>query len=162
MPTNRFVESSFWNFDSLFVPQQHPAREMQDTFYLKGESSSSSSFLEATADFAPLQTPSPRTASPKTTMSASRPSTRPEATAQPGTATPSRRRRPRASFSAPTRPPSRPPCFTRLRTSPEASSPPSSSVSTESSGTRPSMRLIWPSSTRSRELSPTGTSRLRT
>lgn len=37
MPTNRFVESSFWNFDSLFVPQQHPAREMQDTFYVKGE-----------------------------------------------------------------------------------------------------------------------------
>ncbi|CEQ38798.1 SPOSA6832_00250, partial [Sporobolomyces salmonicolor] len=36
MPTNRFVESSFWCFDSLFVPQQHPAREMQDTFYLKG------------------------------------------------------------------------------------------------------------------------------
>ncbi|KAK4706111.1 phenylalanyl-tRNA synthetase alpha chain, partial [Phenoliferia sp. Uapishka_3] len=35
MPTNRFVESSFWNFDALFVPQQHPAREMQDTFYLK-------------------------------------------------------------------------------------------------------------------------------
>ena len=39
MPTNRFVESSFWNFDSLFVPQQHPAREMQDTFYVKGEHS---------------------------------------------------------------------------------------------------------------------------
>ncbi|MFQ5975863.1 MAG: phenylalanine--tRNA ligase subunit alpha [Candidatus Hydrothermarchaeales archaeon] len=29
------VESSFWNFDALFVPQDHPAREMQDTFYLK-------------------------------------------------------------------------------------------------------------------------------
>ncbi len=28
------VESSFWNFDALFVPQDHPAREMQDTFYL--------------------------------------------------------------------------------------------------------------------------------
>ncbi|KAL7419069.1 Phenylalanyl-tRNA synthetase, beta subunit, cytoplasmic [Cryptotrichosporon argae] len=35
MPTNRFVESAFWNFDAMFVPQQHPAREMQDTFYLK-------------------------------------------------------------------------------------------------------------------------------
>ncbi|KAI5793094.1 tRNA synthetases class II core domain (F)-domain-containing protein [Geopyxis carbonaria] len=33
MPTNRFVESGFWNFDSLFVPQQHPARDLQDTFY---------------------------------------------------------------------------------------------------------------------------------
>ncbi|MEE8357966.1 MAG: phenylalanine--tRNA ligase subunit alpha [Candidatus Hydrothermarchaeales archaeon] len=29
------VESSFWNFDALFVPQDHPAREMQDTFYLE-------------------------------------------------------------------------------------------------------------------------------
>ncbi|MEK6977297.1 MAG: phenylalanine--tRNA ligase subunit alpha [Candidatus Hydrothermarchaeota archaeon] len=28
------VESGFWNFDALFVPQDHPAREMQDTFYL--------------------------------------------------------------------------------------------------------------------------------
>ena len=35
MPTNRFVESSFWCFDTLYVPQQHPAREMQDTFYIK-------------------------------------------------------------------------------------------------------------------------------
>ena len=26
MPTNNFVESSFWNFDALFQPQQHPAR----------------------------------------------------------------------------------------------------------------------------------------
>ncbi|KAI9503692.1 Phenylalanyl-tRNA synthetase, beta subunit, cytoplasmic [Coemansia spiralis] len=34
MPTNDFVESSFWNFDALFVPQQHPARELQDTFFL--------------------------------------------------------------------------------------------------------------------------------
>ncbi|NQE46859.1 Phenylalanine--tRNA ligase alpha subunit [ANME-1 cluster archaeon GoMg2] len=28
------VQSAFWNFDALFVPQDHPAREMQDTFYL--------------------------------------------------------------------------------------------------------------------------------
>ncbi|MBN2110309.1 MAG: phenylalanine--tRNA ligase subunit alpha [Methanosarcinaceae archaeon] len=28
------VQSSFWNFDSLFQPQDHPAREMQDTFHL--------------------------------------------------------------------------------------------------------------------------------
>ncbi len=28
------VEMAFWNFDALFVPQDHPAREMQDTFYL--------------------------------------------------------------------------------------------------------------------------------
>jgi phenylalanyl-tRNA synthetase alpha chain len=29
------VQQSFWNFDALFQPQDHPAREMQDTFYLK-------------------------------------------------------------------------------------------------------------------------------
>lgn len=31
------VQSSFWNFDALFQPQDHPAREMQDTFYLNEE-----------------------------------------------------------------------------------------------------------------------------
>ncbi|KAJ2725547.1 Phenylalanyl-tRNA synthetase, beta subunit, cytoplasmic [Coemansia sp. Benny D115] len=35
MPTNNFVDSSFWNFDALFVPQQHSARDLQDTFYIK-------------------------------------------------------------------------------------------------------------------------------
>jgi phenylalanyl-tRNA synthetase alpha chain len=34
MPTNSFVESSFWNFDALFQPQQHPARDAHDTFFL--------------------------------------------------------------------------------------------------------------------------------
>nr|WCZ58720.1 phenylalanine-tRNA ligase alpha subunit [Seculamonas ecuadoriensis] len=34
MPTNRFVESGFWNFDALFQPQQHPARDLHDTFYV--------------------------------------------------------------------------------------------------------------------------------
>ncbi|MBN2156085.1 MAG: phenylalanine--tRNA ligase subunit alpha [Candidatus Lokiarchaeota archaeon] len=29
------VESAFYNFDALFQPQDHPAREMHDTFYLK-------------------------------------------------------------------------------------------------------------------------------
>ncbi|WP_456472306.1 phenylalanine--tRNA ligase subunit alpha [Methanocaldococcus sp.] len=29
------VETEFWNFDTLFEPQDHPAREMQDTFFLK-------------------------------------------------------------------------------------------------------------------------------
>ncbi|KAF2305920.1 hypothetical protein GH714_008872 [Hevea brasiliensis] len=35
MPTNRYVESSFWNFDALFQPQQHPARDSHDTFFLQ-------------------------------------------------------------------------------------------------------------------------------
>ncbi len=29
------VQQSFWNFDALYQPQDHPAREMQDTFYLR-------------------------------------------------------------------------------------------------------------------------------
>ncbi len=32
--TGYIVESAFWNFDALFTPQDHPAREVQDTFYL--------------------------------------------------------------------------------------------------------------------------------
>jgi len=30
------ADTSFWIFDALFTPQDHPAREMQDTFFLKG------------------------------------------------------------------------------------------------------------------------------
>src|SRR5213592_444935 len=29
-----FVQSAFWNFDALFQPQDHPARDQLDTFYL--------------------------------------------------------------------------------------------------------------------------------
>ena len=29
------VDTSFWVFDALFTPQDHPAREMQDTFFIK-------------------------------------------------------------------------------------------------------------------------------
>uniref|UniRef100_A0A2K6QVM4 Phenylalanine--tRNA ligase alpha subunit n=2 Tax=Cercopithecidae TaxID=9527 RepID=A0A2K6QVM4_RHIRO len=35
MPTYNFIESSFWNFDALFQPQQHPARDQHDTFFLR-------------------------------------------------------------------------------------------------------------------------------
>jgi phenylalanyl-tRNA synthetase alpha subunit len=28
------ARTAFWNLDALFIPQDHPAREMQDTFYL--------------------------------------------------------------------------------------------------------------------------------
>jgi len=31
-----FVESAFWNMDVLFIPQDHPARELQDTLYVDG------------------------------------------------------------------------------------------------------------------------------
>ncbi len=29
------VQSSFWDLDTLFIPQDHPARDMQDTFYIR-------------------------------------------------------------------------------------------------------------------------------
>jgi phenylalanyl-tRNA synthetase alpha chain len=32
---SNYVESCFWNMDTLFIPQDHPARELQDTLYLK-------------------------------------------------------------------------------------------------------------------------------
>ena len=34
--TGDSVYPAFWNFDALFIPQDHPGREMQDTFYLEG------------------------------------------------------------------------------------------------------------------------------
>jgi phenylalanyl-tRNA synthetase alpha chain len=30
-----FIHSCFWNMDALFIPQDHPARDVQDTFYMK-------------------------------------------------------------------------------------------------------------------------------
>ena len=30
------IQTSFWNFDALYTLQDHPAREMQDTYYLTG------------------------------------------------------------------------------------------------------------------------------
>ncbi|EER02201.1 phenylalanyl-tRNA synthetase alpha chain, putative [Perkinsus marinus ATCC 50983] len=39
MPTNRYLESSFWNFDALFQPQQHPARDAHDTFFITSPAS---------------------------------------------------------------------------------------------------------------------------
>lgn len=36
------MESSFWNFDALFQPQQHPARDAHDTFFLSDPARSSS------------------------------------------------------------------------------------------------------------------------
>jgi phenylalanyl-tRNA synthetase alpha chain len=33
-----YVQTAGWNMDALFIPQDHPAREMQDTFYLDNPS----------------------------------------------------------------------------------------------------------------------------
>ena len=31
--SGNLVQTSFWDLDALFVPQDHPAREEQDTFF---------------------------------------------------------------------------------------------------------------------------------
>lgn len=51
MPTNQYVESSFWNFDTLFQAQQHPARDSHDTFFIKNPATTKTipaDFMEAT------------------------------------------------------------------------------------------------------------------
>ncbi len=35
--TGTIAISGFWNMDTLFMPQDHPAREMQDTFFIKNK-----------------------------------------------------------------------------------------------------------------------------
>ncbi|MHC1681184.1 MAG: phenylalanine--tRNA ligase subunit alpha [Methanomassiliicoccales archaeon] len=35
---DEYVQPAFWNMDALFTPQDHPARDLQDTFYLKNPS----------------------------------------------------------------------------------------------------------------------------
>ena len=37
--SSEYVQPSFWNLDVLFTPQDHPARDLQDTFYLENPSS---------------------------------------------------------------------------------------------------------------------------
>jgi len=36
--SGNLIQSSFWNFDALFTAQDHPVREMQDTFFLDKKS----------------------------------------------------------------------------------------------------------------------------
>lgn len=66
MPTNNFIESSFWNFDALFQPQQHPARDAHDTFFLKGKKEGGNYFFRMLLIREFFQTPSSRTSSPWT------------------------------------------------------------------------------------------------
>jgi len=35
--TGDLIQSGFWNFDALFTAQDHPVREMQDTFFIKNK-----------------------------------------------------------------------------------------------------------------------------
>jgi len=34
--SGNLIQTSFWNFDALFTAQDHPVREMQDTYFIKG------------------------------------------------------------------------------------------------------------------------------
>ena len=44
------IQSGFWNFDALFTPQDHPAREMQDTFYISATQMQQQPLIPATKD----------------------------------------------------------------------------------------------------------------
>lgn len=37
--SSEYVQPSFWNMDVLYTPQDHPARDLQDTFYLENPAS---------------------------------------------------------------------------------------------------------------------------
>nr|BAN65737.1 phenylalanyl-tRNA synthetase family protein [Babesia bovis] len=55
LDTSNYVESSFWCFDTLYIPQQHPARDSQDTFFtnepeLQDESSLDKDYVAAVAE----------------------------------------------------------------------------------------------------------------
>jgi phenylalanyl-tRNA synthetase alpha chain len=45
------IVPAFWNMDALFIPQDHPAREMQDTFYLSKPGSMSLEQEKANGSF---------------------------------------------------------------------------------------------------------------
>jgi len=47
MPTNQYIESSLWNFDALYTAQQHPVRDIQDTFFISDPATT----LELPMDF---------------------------------------------------------------------------------------------------------------
>jgi phenylalanyl-tRNA synthetase alpha chain len=40
------LETQWYNFDALNVPKDHPARDMQDTFYIKGKGNSEKGIVE--------------------------------------------------------------------------------------------------------------------
>lgn len=44
-----YIESCFWNMDALFIPQDHPARDLQDTFYCDKETEIDEELLESIA-----------------------------------------------------------------------------------------------------------------
>lgn len=49
------LQTSYWDLDSLFVPQDHPARQMQDTFFIKDESGKGIALGKLPKDFARIK-----------------------------------------------------------------------------------------------------------
>lgn len=53
--TGSHVQTSYWDLDCLFVPQDHPARQMQDTFFLADSSGKGIARGQLPADYAKIQ-----------------------------------------------------------------------------------------------------------
>ena len=68
------IQSGFWNFDALFTPQDHPARDMQDTFYISAQMEAAantsckqrSDFKSFSSSQAKMESPVGRPGSPAT------------------------------------------------------------------------------------------------
>jgi hypothetical protein len=145
MPTNKWVESSFWNFDALFQPQSHPARyalivARQICRPLIAECVCSGCLFALFAEMrtTPSSSRSRCTATQclRITMTSSRRRTRAVASDRSATATiSSGRRRPRTYFAR-TPPLCRPRCCTSSPTKKAASSRSDTSRSTACSATK--------------------------
>ncbi len=53
--TGPLLQTSYWDLDSLFVPQDHPARQMQDTFFIKDASGKKIALGKLPKDFAKIK-----------------------------------------------------------------------------------------------------------
>ena len=49
MPTNNFVESGFWNFDTLIQPQMHPVGGCTSSIQLTHSSNEMAGFVSGTS-----------------------------------------------------------------------------------------------------------------
>ncbi|MEK6868058.1 MAG: hypothetical protein AABX98_04495, partial [Nanoarchaeota archaeon] len=53
--TGPLLQTSYWDLDALFVPQDHPARQMQDTFFIKDDTKKAIALGKLPADFAKIK-----------------------------------------------------------------------------------------------------------
>jgi len=154
MPTNNFVESGFWNFDTLIQPQMHPARDAHDTFFMKTPGEFLFTFLYAIRlTSRVLCSQPPRTELRRITLNGSGPCTRRAAAGPSVTSTAGSDPRRIRTSSARTPPRCRRDACTSSRRT--ASGPPSFSASTGCSATKPWTVRTSPSFTRWRVSSAT-------